>query len=63
MSLKESVTAEVAKSSPSITVGAMALCSVPLSDVVLYTTLTYTLLQLYFLIRDKWWRQRIGYKR
>lgn len=63
MTLQESVMAEASKAAPSITVGAMTLCGIPLSDVVLVATLTYTALQMYFLIRDKWWRQRIGYKR
>lgn len=63
MNLQESVVAEAAKTSPPLTVGVLTLCGVPLSDVVLCVTLTYTVLQLYFLIRDKWWRQRSGYKR
>lgn len=63
MSIRESVTAEAAKASPSLSVGAMTLCGVPLSDVVLWATLLYTVLQAFFLIRDKWWRQRSGYKR
>lgn len=58
MSIKEAVVQEVVKATPPATIGSMVLCGVPLSDVVLYATLVYTVLQLYFLLRDKWWRQR-----
>ena len=58
MDYKETVVVEATKASPPLTVGAMTLVGVPLSDVVLYITLLYTVLQLYFLLRDKWWRAR-----
>lgn len=60
MDYKESVVVEATKASPPLTVGAMTLVGVPLSDVVLCITLVYTLLQLYFLLRDKWWRPKRG---
>lgn len=58
MSFKEAVAQEAVKATPPATIGSMVLCGVPLSDVVLWATLAYTVLQAYFLIRDKWWRQR-----
>lgn len=37
--------------------------SISLSDVVLLATLAYTLVQIYFTVRDKWWRDRVKRKR
>lgn len=54
----QEVTREVVKATPPVTVGALHYLGVSLSDVVLATTLVYTVFQLYFLLRDKWWRQR-----
>jgi hypothetical protein len=34
------------------------LIGMRLSDWVLAATLTYTVLQCFFLLRDKWWRER-----
>ena len=31
---------------------------VTLSQLVLFSTLVFTVLQSYFLLRDKWWRER-----
>ena len=58
MDYKESVALAATKASPPLTVGAMTLFGVPLSDVVLVLTALYTLLQIFFLLRDKWWRLR-----
>lgn len=58
MSFKEAVAQEMSKAAPPATVGSLVLCGIPLSDVVLVATLVYTALQVFFLLRDKWWRQR-----
>ena len=49
---------EGAKAAPAVTVGGLTLFGVGLSDWVLISTLVYTAVQLFFLLRDKWWRQR-----
>lgn len=49
---------EGAKAAPAVTVGGLTLCGVSLPDLVMIATLVYTLVQLFFLLRDKWWRQR-----
>lgn len=50
------VASELERAIPTVTVGGMTLFGVPLPDVVLLATLVYTVLQAYFLLRDKWWR-------
>lgn len=52
------VLAEVAKATPPVAVGLLAMAGVYLPVVIMVLTLVYTLLQMYFLIRDKWWRDR-----
>jgi hypothetical protein len=49
---------EAARAAPALTVGGLTLFGVALSDWVLLTTLVYTVLQLYFLLRDKWYLPR-----
>ena len=49
---------EGAKALPTVTVGGLTLLGVGLADWVLLLTIIYTAFQLYFLLRDKWWRQR-----
>lgn len=49
---------EATKAAPVITVGSLTLFGVGLSDWVLLCTLVYTVMQIYFLIRDKWYRPR-----
>ena len=49
---------ETAKALPTITVGGLTLFGVGLSDWVLILTIGYTALQIFFLLRDKWYRQR-----
>lgn len=51
---------EVAKASPSVAVTGLSLYGVTLQDGVLLATLVYTLFQLYFLLRDKWWAKTKG---
>lgn len=45
---------EAIKASPALTVGGLTLFGVGLSDWVLLATLIYTVLQVAFLLRDKW---------
>lgn len=49
---------EAAKAAPTVTVGGLTLFGVVLSDWVMILTIVYTLLQLFFLLRDKWWNKR-----
>lgn len=44
---------EAAKAAPPITVGGLTLWGVGLADWVLILTALYTILQIYFLLRDK----------
>ena len=37
-----------------------AVGSFSLSSAVLFSTLIYTLAQTFFVLRDKWWRERKG---
>lgn len=56
--MDKSTLVEVAKASPPVTVTGLSLYGVSLQEWVLLATLVYTLLQLYFLLRDKWWAKR-----
>ena len=49
----QDVATELAKAAPPVSVGAMTLAGIPLSDWVLLLTCTYTFIQLYILWRDK----------
>jgi hypothetical protein len=51
-------TNEAVKASPPVAVVSLNLVGVQLQDWVLIVTLVYTLLQVYFLLRDRWWKQR-----
>lgn len=62
MSIKEAVAQEATKAAPPLGVGSMVLFGVPMSDWILVLTALYTVLQLFFLLRDKWWRDRYGSK-
>ncbi len=55
---KYEVAAELTKASPPIGVSGLMVCGVALPDIVLISTFLFTVLQVYFLLRDKWWRQR-----
>lgn len=50
--------AEATRATPTVAVTGLSLAGVPLSQWVLLLTLVYTLAQLYFLFRDKWYRPR-----
>lgn len=54
------IVSEAAKAAPAVTVGGLTLFGVVLSDLVLLATLVYTVLQIFFLVRDKWYRPRKG---
>ena len=49
---------EATKAAPALTVGGLTLFGVGLSDWVLLATLIYTVLQVGFLLRDKWYNPR-----
>lgn len=56
---------EAAKAAPAVTVGGLTLFEVALSDWVLLATLIYTVLQVFFLLRDKCykpWKAQHGRK-
>lgn len=56
---------EAAKAAPAVTVGGLTLFGVGLSDWVLLATLIYTVLQVFFLLRDKCykpWKAQHGSK-
>ena len=52
------ITAEAMKASPSVAVGGLSLMGVGLADWLIILTIIYTVAQLYFLLRDKWWTNR-----
>ena len=52
------IVTEAAKAAPAITVGGLTLFGVGLADWVLLLTLVYTVLQITFLLRDKWYKPR-----
>ena len=58
MPTQSEITMESIKATPSIAVGTMTLFGVPLADWVLILTLVYTVMQIFFLLRDKWWKRR-----
>jgi hypothetical protein len=58
MTQHQDILTEGAKAAPALTVGGLTLVGVSLADWLLAVTLVYTLAQLFFLLRDKWWRQR-----
>lgn len=60
MTIHSDILQEAYKAGPPATVATLTLAGVALQDWVLLATLGYTILQLYFLLRDKWWRQRKG---
>jgi hypothetical protein len=62
MNKSSEIAIESIKASPSITVGTMTVMGVQISDWVLILTIIYTAMQILFLLRDKWWRQRVKKK-
>lgn len=62
MTWQELASTEVSKAAPPVAVTGLTCWGVGLPDVVLILTTVYTVFQLYFLLRDKWWRQRGKHK-
>jgi hypothetical protein len=58
MTTAQEMVTEGLKAAPPVTVTGLALGGIQLSDIVLLLTALYTVLQIFFLIRDKWWRRR-----
>lgn len=56
--MKNDMVIEIVKATPPTSLSAMILMGFPLSDWVFVLGGLLLLLQLYFLLRDKWWRQR-----
>lgn len=52
------VVVAAAKVAPPAAVSAMVASGVSLSDILMFLTIVYTGAQLFFLFRDKWWRER-----
>lgn len=50
------VAAEATKAAPPATVTGLYFMGYPLSNWVVVFTLLYVWLQIYFILRDKWWR-------
>lgn len=48
---------EASKGSPPVSVAAMSLAGIPLSDWVLLLTALYTLIQIYFTLKKNWRRK------
>ena len=49
---------EASKAAPPVTVGGLSFVGVPLSDILIIITIVYTVLQIVFLLRDKWYIPR-----
>jgi hypothetical protein len=49
---------EAYKAAPPVMVGGLTFVGVPLSDWLIVATLIYTVLQIAFLLRDKWYIPR-----
>lgn len=50
--------AESAKASPPAAAVGLSLLGVPIGDFLTLLLIIYTACQIYFLLRDKWWRPR-----
>lgn len=55
----EGVASTASKLAPSVTAGGLTIFGVSLPDIVLVATLVYTVLQTYFLVKDRWIAPRI----
>lgn len=58
MNIKEAAMVEALKATPATAVSGLVLFGVPLSEWVLLGSAVLIVLQVFFLLRDKWWRQR-----
>lgn len=57
------VVVELLKAAPPTSIVSLKLAGITLSDWVFLLGAALMILQLYFLLRDKWWRQRKRGKR
>jgi hypothetical protein len=58
MTIDHDFIVEATRAAPTVTVGGLTIVGIPLPEVVLIVTLVYTVAQLYFLLRDKWYVPR-----
>ena len=58
MTTHKEFVAEMAKASPPVAVAGLTVFGIPLNEVLIILTIGYTVLQTYFLLRDKWWKPR-----
>lgn len=56
--LLQNSSTSVAASAPPVAVSVLTIFGVPLGNFVMLTTLVYTCLLIYVLVRDKIWRQK-----
>jgi hypothetical protein len=54
------IQAEAVKAAPAVGVAASSLAGVPWDTIVYILTAVYVLLQIIFIVRDKWWRDKDG---
>lgn len=52
------ITTEALRASPAIAVTSLSVFGVGLQDWLIVITIVYTVLQVIFLLRDKWWNKR-----
>jgi hypothetical protein len=55
--MNDTIVGEVAKTTPPLSMAGAVLAGVELNTVLVVLTIVYTVLQLYVLIRDKFWRK------
>lgn len=58
--ISHDVTSEVVKASPAIAIGSLTILGYGVDVWATILTAIYVVLQMYFLLRDKWWRERKG---
>lgn len=58
MTIDHDFVTEATRAAPTVAVGGLTIAGISLPDVVLIVTLVYTVAQLYFLLRDKWYAPR-----
>ncbi len=58
MTIDSDFIVEATRAAPTVTVGGLTIVGIPLPEVVLILTLIYTLAQIFFLFRDKWYMPR-----
>ena len=63
MEMKQETIRELAQATPPLSIVSIKLAGITLSDWVFILGAVMLLFQFYFLLRDKWWRQRKRGKR